>query len=65
MPLNKKMLNEAVNYVTYNPFDMNWAKALQLYITPKLELVFNGKLDVKEAVSLFIKNVNDLLQEEN
>jgi ABC-type glycerol-3-phosphate transport system substrate-binding protein len=63
LPVNKKMLNKAVKYVTYNPFHERWAEIQQLYIIPKLELVFNGKMSVKDAVMEFLPVVNKTLKE--
>ena len=61
-PANKAMLNEAVAYVTYDPFHTNWRKARNLYINQVLDLIFNGKQPVEEGVSKFITKVNNLLK---
>ena len=61
-PVNKKMLNDAVQHVTYNPFHNRWSEWQQLHIIPKLELAFNGKLSVKDAVIEFLPAVNKGLQ---
>ncbi len=63
LPLNKGMLNEAVSYVTYNPFHSRWAEIQQQYIIPKLERAFNGKQTVKDAVISFLSVVNKILEE--
>ncbi|MBN1493809.1 MAG: sugar ABC transporter substrate-binding protein [Candidatus Omnitrophica bacterium] len=63
-PTNKAMLNEAVKYVVYDPFHVKWIEARAKYIIPELELLFNGKQDARTAVSKFIDNVNNMLQED-
>ena len=60
-PKNKKMLNEAMKYVIYEPFHPAWREAKELYINPELDLVFNGKKSAIDAVKSFIDKVNDLL----
>ena len=60
-PKNKKMLNEAMKYVIYEPFSPLWREAKELYINPELDLLFNGKKKAQEAVNSFVKKVNDLL----
>lgn len=60
-PRNKRMLDEAMKYVIYDPFHPAWREAKELYINPELDLVFNGKKPVAEAVKSFIGKVNDLL----
>jgi len=60
-PKNKKMLNEAMKYVVYEPFHPAWREAEEVYINPEFDLVFNGKKTAREAVDAFIDKVNDLL----
>lgn len=60
-PKNKKMLDEAMKYVVYEPFHPAWREAEEVYINPELDLVFNGKKTAQEAVNTFIDKVNDLL----
>ena len=61
-PKNKKMLNGAMKYVIYSPFHPAWKEAQELYINPEFDLLFSGKKTAAEAVSAFIKKVNDLLK---
>jgi len=49
-PSNKKMLNEAVKYVVFEPFHKKWREINELHLTPKLDLVFNGTKSVAEAM---------------
>ncbi len=60
-PKNKKMLDEAMKYVVYEPFHPAWREAEEVYISPELDLVFNGKKTAQEAVGTFIDKVDDLL----
>ena len=45
-------------------FHPEWGKAETLYITPKLQLAFTGKLSVREAVDQLLDPVNKLLEKE-
>ncbi len=62
-PANKKMLNDAMKYVIYEPFHPAWREAKDLYINPELDLLFLGKKTAKEAVVKFIGKVNGLLSQ--
>lgn len=64
LPLNKKMLNQAVQYVVYSPFHSRWGEIESSIIRPKLELAFNGTISVQKAVDDMIDEVNELLDEE-
>ncbi|MCM8766336.1 MAG: sugar ABC transporter substrate-binding protein [Candidatus Omnitrophica bacterium] len=63
LPLNKKMLNEAVKYIIYEPFHENWREINELYIVPELDMVFNGQKTVKEAMAKIVPEINRLLEE--
>ncbi len=60
-PRNKRMLDEAMKYVVYEPFHPAWREAKELYINSELDLVFNEKKKAPDAVKSFIGKVNDLL----
>ena len=62
MPKNKKMVNDAVQYTIYDPFHPAWREAKEMHIIPELEMVFNGKKTVVDAVNTFVPKVNDLLR---
>jgi len=62
LPLNKKMLNEAVKYVTYNPFNPNWRMVMDLYLNPELDLVFTGDETAEQAIRKVTPKINKLLQ---
>ena len=64
-PLNKDMLNEAVKYVVYEPFHVKWREINELYLTPQLDLVFNGTEAVDAAVAKIVPEANRILQEKN
>lgn len=61
-PLNKKMLNEAVQYVTYNPFHPKWRKIMALVVTPELDLMFNGNKTAREAMDIAVPKANEMLK---
>ncbi len=62
-PLNKKMLNEAGKYVMFEPFHTKWREVKELYIIPKLDLVFTGKMTAKDAIAKIAKPANELLKD--
>ncbi len=57
-PLNKKMLNQAVKHVMYEPFIPEWRELFDRYIGPELDLVFNGQKSAKEAMDVAVSQVN-------
>jgi len=63
LPHNKKMLNEAVQYVTYDPFHARWREINELYIVPELDLIFNGQETVKTGISKIAPAINKILAE--
>ncbi|MDD5427850.1 MAG: sugar ABC transporter substrate-binding protein [Candidatus Omnitrophica bacterium] len=64
-PKNKKMLNDAMKYVIYEPFHPAWREAKEMYILPELDLVFGGKKTVQDAVKSFMNKVNALLKDKS
>lgn len=63
-PLNKKMLNEAVKYTVYDPFNSKWREIREKYINPEFDLMFNNLKPVKDAVDAIVPRANELLREE-
>jgi ABC-type glycerol-3-phosphate transport system substrate-binding protein len=61
-PLNKGMLNEAVKYVTYDPFHPRWREIQDLYIYPQMDLLYNGDIDAKEFVNRITPDINRILR---
>ncbi|HPN66059.1 MAG TPA: sugar ABC transporter substrate-binding protein [Candidatus Omnitrophota bacterium] len=64
VPLNKKMLNEAVKMTVYDPFHAKWREIRDLYIYPEFDLMFNGLKPVKDAVDAIVPKANELFNEE-
>lgn len=62
-PLNKRMLNDAVPYAVYDPFDSKWREIRDKYINEQFDLVLNGLKPVKEAVDEIVPQANELLKE--
>ena len=62
-PLNKKMLNEAVKYCVYDPFNAKWREIRDLYIYPEFDLMFNGLKPVKDAVDAIVPKADELFKE--
>lgn len=61
-PLNKKMLNEAVNYVIYDPLHPRWQQINQQVIAQQLELLWNGRQTVGETCSNIAARATEMLQ---
>lgn len=61
-PANKKMLNEAVNYSVYSPFNENWREIEEKMISPQLDLIFSGKKTAKEVFTALEPEINQFLQ---
>ncbi|MBU4487625.1 MAG: sugar ABC transporter substrate-binding protein [Candidatus Omnitrophica bacterium] len=63
LPKNKAMLNEAIQYVVYEPFHPKWREINELYLVPELDLVFNGTETAKDAAMKIAPEANRLLKE--
>ena len=61
-PANKKMVNEAVQYIVFSPFHPHWREIEEKYLTPQLDLVFNGKKTAAEAAKEVAPRINAALQ---
>ena len=61
-PANKKMLNEAVKYITFSSFHPRWREIEEKYLGPQLDLVFNGKKTAAEATQQIASQINAVLQ---
>ncbi len=61
-PANKPMLNDAVQYVVFSPFHTKWREIQEKYISPQLDLVFNGKKTAFEVLTGLAPKVNQVLQ---
>lgn len=64
-PSNKKMLNEAVRYVSFSPFHPLWREMEEKYLKPQLDLVFNGKKTAADAAKELTPQMNQLLRSKN
>lgn len=62
-PANKKMLNEAVNHIVFDPFHARWREIEAKFILPELDLVKSGKETAEEAARKIAPKMNALLQE--
>lgn len=61
-PANKKMLNEAVKYLTFSPFHPRWREIEEKYLNPELDLVFNGKQSAADAAQKVAPKMTEILQ---
>lgn len=61
-PENKKMLNEAVKYIVFDPFHPRWREIEGKYLLPAFELVFTGKKTAEEAAQELEPKINAILQ---
>ena len=64
-PANKKMLNDAINYIVFDPFHTKWREIEAKYITPELDLVKSGKETAEAAVQKIAPKINEALQEKS
>jgi multiple sugar transport system substrate-binding protein len=62
-PVNKKMLNEAVQYIIFDPFHPRWREIEAKYIIPELDLLKTGKETAEEAAKKIAPHINRLLAE--
>lgn len=62
-PKNKKMLNEAVNYVVFDPFHTKWREIEAKFILPELDLLKSGKVTAEQAAENMTPKINALLQD--
>lgn len=60
-PVNKGMLNEAVQFVTYDPFHPKWREIESKFINEELDLLFNGKETIDVVVSQITPKINAIL----
>lgn len=61
-PANKKMLNTAVDNIVFSPFHPKWREIQEKYLTPQLDLVFNGKKTAAEVLTGVAPKINDILK---
>lgn len=61
-PLNKKMLNDAVKHIKFDPFSPKWNELSKTVITQKLDLVFFNKSKIKPVIKEITKEVNKKLK---
>lgn len=64
-PANKKMLNEAVKFITFSPFHPNWREIEAKYLMPQLDLVFSGKKTAEEVLTSVAPQINAILQSQD
>jgi multiple sugar transport system substrate-binding protein len=60
-PLNKGMLNKAVSYSVYAPFNPFWQEAQDKYLNNALDNVFNGKMTPAELARKIVPQINEFL----
>ncbi len=62
-PQNKKMLNEAVEYIVFDPFHSRWREIEAKFIIPEFDLLKSGKETAQQAVQNIVPKINALLKE--
>ena len=63
-PLNKKMLNKAVNYVVYEPFNAKWQEAQDKYLVTGLDKLFDNKITTSQFAATVVPKINKLMFQE-
>ncbi len=61
-PANKKMLNTAIDYAVFSPFNEHWREIQEKLIGPQLDLIFNGKKTAKEVFVALEPEINQSLK---
>ena len=61
-PANKKMLNEAVNYIVFDPFHPRWREIEAKFISPEFDLLKSGKETAEEAVRKINPKIDEIIQ---
>jgi ABC-type glycerol-3-phosphate transport system substrate-binding protein len=61
-PLNKKMLNKAVQYIVFNPFHPKWREIWDKYVYPNVDLILNNRATVKEGLDKAAEKANAVFQ---
>ena len=61
-PANKAMLNDAVQYIVFDPFHPRWREIEDKYLLPAFELVFTGKKTAEQAARELEPKINELLK---
>ncbi len=64
-PANKKMLNEAVNDIVFDPFHSRWREIEAKYINPEFDLLKSGKETAEAAVQKIVPKIDQLLKEKD
>ncbi|MDD5067720.1 MAG: extracellular solute-binding protein, partial [bacterium] len=60
-PLNKKMLNEAVRYTMYEPFNPLWQEAQSKYLGSALDMFFNNEITSGQFARDTVPKLNSLM----
>ncbi len=64
-PQNKKMLNEAVKYIIFDPFTPKWSYIQKNIISLYMDPVFLGNKPLKPALDKITKEINKILKKSN
>jgi multiple sugar transport system substrate-binding protein len=60
-PANKKALNDAVQYSEYEPFHQMWREAWDRNGAPRIELILDNKMPVKQGLDDITIDMNEFL----
>lgn len=60
-PLNKGILNKAVKFGIFEPFNERWLEAQQEYLFPALDNMLNGKMTIREFKEQVVPEINRLM----
>jgi ABC-type glycerol-3-phosphate transport system substrate-binding protein len=64
-PCHKDVLNQAMSYVVFSPFNYVWWKIDSTIIQPELQKIWEGKKSIKQAFDTIVKEANKVLAEES
>ena len=56
------MLNQAVQYVLYDPFHPLWREASDKYIGQQMDLIIHNNIPVKDGLEKIASKINAILE---
>lgn len=60
-PLNKGMLNDAVQYIIFEPFNPNWQEAKDKFLNDSIDLLFDKTLTIQQFKTQVVPKINQTL----
>ncbi len=61
LPLNKGMLDKAVQHVIYEPFNSKWQEAQDKYVTPYIDMFFSDQMTAEQFTKEAVERINQTM----